>query len=353
MEPQNLEHVSRRPIMELYFSQFKNALFNLTDLLLLISSNVPKSSTDEQLNIAHQVLQKHCVRIKTDFSSDKFNCGDVIKKICKLISANLNLFYPIPNKQLFQLRNEDNKLITLIPGLNINLIFDLLNEDELNKLWCSIYTLYICSIELLFNKSENRKKMPLALYKKLPKLYSKLNEMNGSIILFNIYDGIGDENDIMDIDNLFLTFTNNNLGNSDISNMLSNISLDSMGPLYKMLKTNLQDIPQSELDNISKSISQLLGTSNDVEMNNLFSKMINNLSSEIKKSDNLDFNSLCKNMMENMDPDTTHHLKHNAQNILPKLMPFMMNMNMNGLPDLSKLQTTLTSENIVDVRKPR
>src|SRR3989344_2163508 len=314
MEPQNLEHVSRRPIMELYFSQFKNALFNLTDLLLLISSNVPKSSTDEQLNIAHQVLQKHCVRIKTDFSSDKFNCGDVIKKICKLISANLNLFYPIPNKQLFQLRNEDNKLITLIPGLNINLIFDLLNEDELNKLWCSIYTLYICSIELLFNKSENRKKMPLALYKKLPKLYSKLNEMNGSIILFNIYDGIGDENDIMDIDNLFLTFTNNNLGNSDISNMLSNISLDSMGPLYKM---------------------------------------INNLSSEIKKSDNLDFNSLCKNMMENMDPDTTHHLKHNAQNILPKLMPFMMNMNMNGLPDLSKLQTTLTSENIVDVRKPR
>ena len=39
--------------------------------------------------------------ILNNFSTDKFDCGKVIKKIYKTITPNLNLFYSEPKTELF------------------------------------------------------------------------------------------------------------------------------------------------------------------------------------------------------------------------------------------------------------
>jgi hypothetical protein len=326
-----------RPIMKLYLTNFTNGLSDLCELLILISSNLPLSPDPCNVeSIAHKVLQRKCEKICEELKNETFECAKFIKKIFSVITDNTDKFLNL-DKTLFELRTHDNKIITVVPSLDISLVYSFLNDDERNRLWNDIYLVYICSVELLFMKQQNRVKLSRHIYDNLNNIYNKMNAMNGKFQLVNIYSGVNTTDNILDIDNLFKQFEVKNSEAPDATTALSVFSnLNSTDKLYEQILT-MPDLTDDNITEINTVMTQFFG---DSSLNPLFTDIIGNLQSEVKHGQHNDLNSLLSNMMQNVD---VNKFKSAFSNPNPELMKTMnqfqtmiSSMNPTMLADMQK-----------------
>ncbi len=283
-----------RTIMNSYFDHFISGLLDLCDLLKTYSENLPlnKEKNNEEY-IAHQILQRHCTNYIENHKNPTFDFGKIIRKIYLSITTNYKLFYNL-DLNLFKII-ENDKIITIIPNLNIDLVSMFFNDDELKRLWVDIYLLYICSVELVYMKPDNRKKMSHKIYNNLDVLYNKLNEFNGKFTLVNIYKGVSTNNDteILGIDDLYKNFTTTESeGGLVPMGLLNNVAQDP-DALYKMIG-DVPDIPEDSFDEINNILCGLFGTSTDNKP--VINNLVKNVFDEIKNGKHTDMNSLLANI---------------------------------------------------------
>jgi hypothetical protein len=103
---------------------------------------------------------------------EDINKAKIIKKVYKILKEHLTKLIGVEvieeqnNKSvskwqsdilLFKLRNDKKQAVTIIPGLNIDLIIKKLNEFELETLWYHIYVLFVSSVKIIsiLNKIKN------------------------------------------------------------------------------------------------------------------------------------------------------------------------------------------------------
>ena len=113
---------------------------------------------------AHQKLATTCNDIINEYQSSSalddssVDHIKIIKKAFYVLKDNLEL---IKNKDptLFTVRNQEGKITTIIPGLNINLVYEYLTDEDKNNLWNHIYTLFVSTVNMVYaNTSSNRHK---------------------------------------------------------------------------------------------------------------------------------------------------------------------------------------------------
>ena len=136
----------------IYQNLFVSSVINIVNLMKSVSiENDNKISEDKKMS--HNKLRQTCDDISNQYkSTDKNTDVDqvrIIKKAFKILSVNYKMVKE-KNVSLFCVRNEEGKISTIIPGLNINLCIPLLSEEQNVQLWENIDALFVTSVKMVY-----------------------------------------------------------------------------------------------------------------------------------------------------------------------------------------------------------
>jgi hypothetical protein len=355
---------------------FNTSLTEVLNILVNKSNTVDTSLLSVKITKAHKRLRDTCEKLKGGFSlnNENYDQSKIIKKIYKVITQYISKFYPEPSTELFRLKNESGEIITIIPGVDINLIIPLMSESEIDNLWNYMYVMYISSVSIISIVNEHKK----------GKVYEIMPDMRERVVKSGILNGGGESNP-------FFGLFSNNHQEYDINDMFKNVdniddpASDIMSSLFKMsgieklidtdsLGDQLKNIKQEDITEATKSITKMLGAEDDEDITEVCNSMvedvvknltnnsdkgiegmretIKNMSSKI--SSNVDNKKLSKvlgklsTFMENGE-ENLKNLKDENGNMIGESIfeslkgPLEMLQNMkkgnNGMPDMASMQS--------------
>lgn len=268
--------IKKNIVVALNRKHFIESLLKIVDLVKITSEKNNFSELDMSIkkNILlkekHIELRKNCFIIKNELTENKNNKlqGKIIKKVYKTLTQYLNKIYDnkklLKDETLFNIK-EDNKLISIISGIDINLVYKKLNEDEKNIIWNNMYMLYVSSMIMVsLNNNlhvEGAHSEALNLCMKecakagLIKDDKFLNPFVGISIV-----GLSNETTNYDINSMYSNIEDYKEPSLSIDNMLSMVGMDKF---FNMEEFNNQ-LKDMNFENTTKEFANILGNDNDV-----------------------------------------------------------------------------------------
>lgn len=287
------------------------------------SSSQPEPDyTKTKKHKAHMALQKTCETIKSGFTqeSEDFDQGKVIKKIYKVLTQNMDNFFPEQNTTLFQIKNEKNEVVTIIPGLDINLVLKqkFVSEEEMKLLWGNMYMMYISSANMVLATNEKKKT------DKNTELLSAMRKWvsENNISEENLFVGLNATTGEYDVETMFANV--NSQSQQDLSGMSTDdlLKMSGINKLFDMkeLSKQLEELDEETIKKSAKDITKIIGAEGDSEIGNICDTLVQNAVSELKnsKDGNINIfeiaktiaNKVGKNMNKNQFEKTAQHFNN-------------------------------------------
>jgi len=231
--------------------------------------------------------------VPTKQSNIAFDKVKIIKKIYKTLVSNVDMLIGqeidekfVSDINLFMIKNELGKTVTIIPGMDIGLVINSFTSEELTVLWSYMYIVYIATIKIIASTNKNKNdgkewNCMLVLQKRVARMGLTVGKNNK---LFNPYVGLISDGTDIDVKNLF----NNIEGIKEPSeaDLLSNIGLESMLDMEK-LNEQLKNIDDDELSNITNTITSMIGgsaNSGDNDVTDTCGLLIKHIVDDLKKN---------------------------------------------------------------------
>ena len=106
----------------------------------------------------HERLQNACGKILNNYRNDteSFEEGKIIKKVYKTMRDNITYLME-KNGALFTVKDPENRIITIIPGIDIGLIYKHFDDDDKVKFWQYIHLMFISSAKMIHNVNDKNK----------------------------------------------------------------------------------------------------------------------------------------------------------------------------------------------------
>ena len=223
-------------------------LFMMSTILVL-NVVMELSSTDNANSVITNSIELYNAIENMQFDMGKNS--EMIKKIYIFITRNYN-YLKLRDRQLFSIREFKDKTqktgkqvkITIIPGIDIEAIYDKLSKDNQNLLWDYIDMLYYSSIKMLSivkNFSDNEKELLKIMEEKISEGTIKehfFNKNPNSKIYkksdtFNPYVGVGETGTAYSVDEITndmnsATTETGADGTYGVSSMVSLLGIDKM-----------------------------------------------------------------------------------------------------------------------------
>lgn len=272
---------------------FVTGVISLIELVLSKSNEMETKGFTEKDRLSHERLRTTCKTVlegykygienentKEDVAVDQ---GKIIKKVYNVLK---NCITELKEKNLALLtkRNSEGRIITIIPGVDLGLIIASLTETDTSQLWQYLYMMYIssCKMILMINKHKQKGEVWDAVC-----LFER--ELAGTGILvagkaFNPYIGVGGGSDTADfsVDTMFDGVDKIKPVDPN-SGMLEMIGIDKMIDIDK-LSDQLKNISQEDIDIATKNIADLLGASNDSDVKDVCSTLVQNIVKDLKEN---------------------------------------------------------------------
>jgi hypothetical protein len=128
-----------------------------TVLLMKKVSTENESKIPEIKKSSHKKLLETCEQILNQYKNNEnktyVDQVKIIKKVFNVLKENLSL---VVNKDsdLFSIKTPENKIMTIIPGLNISLNVELMTEEDKTELWDNIYSMFISSVKMVYMNTD-------------------------------------------------------------------------------------------------------------------------------------------------------------------------------------------------------
>ncbi len=305
----------------IYQNLFVSSVITIVNLLKTVSEKnkekIPsdkKPSFDKMLKTCDDILNQYK---NTEDNKEKNNDIDqvrVIKKAFKVLKDNY-LLIKNHNNDLFTVRTPEGKIMTIIPGLNINLVVPFLDETESTELWDSIESMFVTSVKMVYmmtDSSRHNKDVTELVSELEQKSLKKLNNFFMGLNINNPEGNISMEqlmsNDIvipgteansgllgkigvdklMDVDNLaneIKKFDDNDINEtiSTLTNLLGNDN-DIKDVCSTMVKSVLEDIKTNGIENMFSIAERVSGKLNDKIDPSKMAKTANGMNDLIKNN---------------------------------------------------------------------
>ena len=258
----------------IYQNLFVSSVVTIVNLIKKVSfDNNDKINPDKKQ--AHEKLRITCDDILKEYNNTNENIDQVriIKKVFKVLSAN-HIFIKQRDNSLFSVRTKENKIMTIIPGLNINLCIDLFDESQQNILWESIESMFFTSVKMVYlmtDKSRHDKNI-LELVSELEnKSLKKLN---------NFFMGLNNTDDTTEL-SMDQLMTNDIVipGTEANSGVLGKLGVDKlMNP--EALADELKKFTDDDVTDTINTLTSMLG--NDSDVKDVCSTMVKSVLDDIK-----------------------------------------------------------------------
>jgi hypothetical protein len=258
----------------IYQNLFVSSVVTIVNLIKNVSvENTDKIHPDKKSS--HEKLRLTCDNILNEYKNENENIDQVriIKKVFKVLSANHNLIKE-KDYSIFILRTPEGKIMTIIPGLNINLCIDFFDEKQKETLWESIESMFVASVRMVYlmtDKSRHNKNILDHVNEVEHKALKKIN---------NFFLGVNNTTDTSEL-------SMDQLMSSDIvipgteanSGMLGKLGVDKlMNP--EALADEIKKFSEDDVTDTINTLTGMLG--NDSDIKDVCSTMVKSVLEDIK-----------------------------------------------------------------------
>lgn len=267
-------------------------MFSIKNLVIFLKGKseylVTENKIPEIKNESHRKLRSTCEEILLEFDNKSSNLDDsnvdqikIIKKVFYVLKDNTELLDK-KDPALFTIRNAENKIISIVPGININLVYEFLDEKENKKLWFFLYALFVSSVTLVYsNTPENKhKKSVTDMVTKLRKEMVILSkEVDTDLVAYNVFMGLsGDETDDINMESLMskdITIP----GTEANTGFLNNLGLGNLMNLGS-LSDEIKKFSDNDIEDTVNTLGEMLG--NDSDVKDVCSTMVKTVIDDLK-----------------------------------------------------------------------
>jgi len=141
-------------VIYIYQNLFVSSVVSIVELVKTVSTeNNDKIPADRQT--VHTNMRKTCDDIINQYKTQTNDIDQVkvIKKSFKVLTQYKDLVKN-HDDSLFTVRTPENKIMTVIPGLNINLVLNFLSEEQKTTLWENIEAMFVSSVKMVYVMTE-------------------------------------------------------------------------------------------------------------------------------------------------------------------------------------------------------
>lgn len=266
-------------------------LFSVKSLVTMIKSKSETMATENKLQQgkeeAHRKLRTTCDDILNEFKTTLDDSGvdhvKIIKKVFYVLKDNMNL---LANKdaKIFTIRNEEGKITSIIPGINMNLVYELMDDIEKKKVWFYLYALFVSSVNLVYSNTpeSKHKKSVLEMVDKLRKeMVITSKELGTDFMAFNVFMGVSDT-DTGDINMDSLMSKDINIpGTEANAGFLGNLGLGNLMNLNS-LSDEIKKFTDNDVNDTVDTLGELLG--NDSDVKDVCSTMVKTVIDDLKNN---------------------------------------------------------------------
>ena len=339
--------------MIFYMQQFTSSTLILLNLLKTSCDNIDHSVLTESNSTIINTIQNSLEIFINNFKiqTDSFDYSKFIKKIYRTFKNNSNAISLLKDKNhdLFSLKDENNKIITLIPGINIKLLLLFMKSETIDNFWLLFYLFVLTSLNLL--KYVNPKISTNESINDLIDFLSEETKKNPKILLsiFNPFLGIGTSNDVT-INNMTQVLEGpDNSTNADsnlINNLLNTVGIEKLiNP--DQLKDQLKDFGDDQIKDATDQIVNLLGAHNDDTVKEVCGSLVKDIIDNFKENGLDNIGNTLMNIVKKTQNDTAKldKIKHTANsmhnfmaNSADKIMEMEKDKSINS-PDFANVMT--------------
>lgn len=245
-----------------YYKLFVSSFIEINSLLIDVASNCKDLSIREPSKSAR--LISTCKTFVEDFKT-KISLSlqesetKIIKKIYKSLRNSVHDLID-HNKNIFSRISNEGLLITIIPGVDIGLVYDHMNSDELTSLWQHLQLLFIASTKLIMTACS----VPDDIKKALDVLEEKLALTGISVrgLTFNPFIGTNIDQNNTDISLANMSTSLSNVPNSNAPSIMSLLP-EIMD--VKQLDNEIKNLSSEDIEKTTENISNLFGADEDVK----------------------------------------------------------------------------------------
>lgn len=254
------------------------------------------------------------------------------------------------NPNLFNLRDENNKKITILPGIDLSVGYKTLTPDELTYFWQYMF-LFSSSIFNMIKMSNPEK---FSKYHEVEETNQYINNVltkTGVLFndkIFNPFIGLGEKDGSYELNDMFTQGELPKQQNISIESVLSMMGVDKMFDETK-LNDELKKLNESQMKETSDGILKLMGAQNNPEVKEVCDFLVRDIVSQLKEG-GFSLNTMsdtmfkvAENAKNNIDMNKMKKTISSMQNFMENSQEKLKNMkDENGNPIGEQLMTKMT-----------
>jgi hypothetical protein len=287
-----------------HYKYFTASINEILNILLSKSNELDITNTTSKLHNGHQKLRTTCENLKKCFANNNQNdISKIIKKIYKTLTTHIDKFYPRLLRNLFTLKNEEGSIITIIPGVDMNLSVSMMNDDELLHLWDYMCVMYVSSVSIISLINEHKKGKVLDILPEIRDKVIKSGVLNNESMT-NPFFGISSEpfdtttsTEKYDVNTMFSNVNNEDdtdINDTSSGDMIDSVLMSGVGKLIDISQLNeqLKNVKQEDMDEATRSITKLLGAEGDSDVSEVCNTLVEGIVSDLQLNSDKGFKGL-------------------------------------------------------------
>lgn len=220
--------------------------------------------------------------------TDEFDYSKFIKKVYYCLRDD-NTLKMVREKdpKLFSMRDANNRIITIIPGVDIRFAMKYLNEDELKEFWPNFY-LFISSTFRMIQLINSDKLQNNEVITETIEYMNKEIALTGVIFdkqIFNPFIGVQDENgEKLTVEQMFNTTGIKPVDISNVGSMESMLNMMGVENLISTenLKKQLDGLGEEHVTEATTKIVEMLGAQNNDDVKEVCGTLIKDIVENLK-----------------------------------------------------------------------
>lgn len=202
--------------------------------------------------------------------------------------------------ELLNIRDQENKIVTILPGLDLKVGFKFLTDEEKIAFWQYMY-LFADSVFCLI-RNNNVTKFPKYEHVVETLTFIETELAKTGVMfknqIFNPFVGVGDNKDGYSVDQMFTGGELPKQHHMSIESVLSMLGVDKMFD-EKKLNEELKGIGDKQINEATEKIVGLLGASNNPEVKDVCNILIQDIVSNFKENGISNVGDTLKKVAEN------------------------------------------------------
>jgi hypothetical protein len=269
---------SMRQIVELTLQKSQEENIDILD---------PQMKQHKRKHEQHTKLRESCNIILNGLNgTGVYDIGAAVKKVYKVLTANIDYLHPDENIELFYLKDK-NSIVTIIPGVDIGCVAKSMNIEEQKVLWVNIFMMYISSANLI--AMINNLKREGKQWEIIPKLRVKVVESGlfNSGLLFNPFVGFNEDKGEYDMDALFANvdkLENPNPAGMGLNALLKMTGVDKIFDMDK-LSEQIKDVDEEEIKKATVNLTNMIGAKGDNDTQELLTNLVNDVVKKLQSGE--------------------------------------------------------------------